>query len=57
MADATVVDLEEARARRMLAVAGPLRFAGVELGSDGTTVRLTLPSGHVEELRDGGLFT
>lgn len=48
---ADLIDLEEARARRIVAAAGPLRFAGAELASDGTTVRLTLPSGHTEELR------
>lgn len=50
MADDVVVDLEDYRTRR-LAAGPPLRFAGVELAPDGTTVRLTLPSGHVEELR------
>ena len=47
---ATVHDLEDYRSR-LMAQAGPLRLAGVELSLDGSRVVLTLPSGHVEELR------
>lgn len=51
---APVVDIEEARARLAEAHAaehGPLRYAGVELSTDGDRVVLRLPSGHTEELR------